>query len=385
MSTTVYTFCRYCSAACGIEVTVENNKATRISPDKQNPHSWQDFCAKGRTAGQLVEHPRRILKPMRRVGDSYVEASWDEAITDIAARMTAAIDADGPDAIGLYYGNPAGYSSSNVLFMIAWLDAVGTQNRYAVGSVDQNAMHVVADAMYGSILMAPVSDIDNCDYFLLVGANPAVSAWNWLETVPGGWKRTLERQRQGATMVVVDPVRTETADKADVHIAVRPGQDWALLLGMVKVILEEGLENARDCGELATGVDVLRDLVADADLHELAARCDVPRSLIERVARDFATAARAMVVTRTGVSLHVTGTIGEWLGHVLNVITGRMDRPGGRRFEPGYIDALKLSGLAKPPSHKSRLRGRDLVAGAHALAELPDEIPLRDPARSGQW
>ncbi len=185
MSTTVYTFCRYCSAACGIEVTVEDNRATRISPDKQNPHSWQDFCAKGRTASELVEHPRRILQPMRRVGDSYVEASWDEAITDIAARMTAAVDADGPDAIGLYYGNPAGYSSSNVLFMIAWLDAVGTQNRYAVGSVDQNAMHVVADAMYGSILMAPVSDIDNCDYFLVVGANPAVSAWNWLETVPG--------------------------------------------------------------------------------------------------------------------------------------------------------------------------------------------------------
>ncbi len=145
--------------------------------------------------------------------------------------MTALIDADGPDAIGLYYGNPAGYSSSNVLFMIAWLDAVGTQNRYAVGSVDQNAMHVVADAMYGSILMAPVSDVDNCDYFLLVGANPAVSAWNWLETVPGGWKRTLERQRHGAKIVVVDPLRTETADKADLHLAVRPGQDWALLLG----------------------------------------------------------------------------------------------------------------------------------------------------------
>jgi len=191
MAQTVHPFCRYCSAACGIEVTVDDNLVTKISPDKENPHSWQDFCAKGRTANQLVEHPRRILTPMRRVGDSYAEATWDEAITDIAARMTALIDADGPDAIGLYYGNPTGYSSSNVLFMIAWLDAVGTQNRYAVGSVDQNAMHVVAEAMYGSILMAPVSDVDNCDYFLLVGANPAVSAWNWLETVPAGWKRTL--------------------------------------------------------------------------------------------------------------------------------------------------------------------------------------------------
>ena len=371
---TVHTFCRYCLASCGVEVTVENNRVTKISADKQNPHTWQDFCAKGRTANQLVEHPRRIINPMRRVGDTYVEASWDEAIGDIAARMTALIDADGPDAIGIYYGNPSGFSSSNIIFMNAWLDAVGTHNRYFVGSVDQNAMHVVASAMYGSMLMAPVSDIDNCDYFLLVGTNPAVSAWNWLETVPGGWRRALDRQKQGATIVVVDPLRTETAEKADVHLAVRPGQDWALLLGLVKVILDEGLEHRQDCAELATGIDELRQLVADADLDDLASRCDIQRVQIEQAARDFATARAAMVVTRTGVSLHLAGTVAEWLGHVLNVITGRMDRPGGRRYEPGYVDALRLADLAKAKPHKSRVAGRHMVAGAHALSELPSEI-----------
>jgi len=375
MSTrTVHTFCRYCLASCGVEVTVENNRVIKISADKENPHTWQDFCAKGRTANQLVEHPRRILNPMRRVGDTYVEAGWDEAISDIAARMNALIDADGPDAIGAYYGNPSGFSSSNIVFMNAWLDAVGTRNRYAVGSVDQNAWHVVAEAMYGSMLMAPVSDIDNCDYFLLVGTNPAVSAWNWLETVPGGWRRALERKKQGAQIIVVDPLRTETAEKADVHLAVRPGQDWALLLAVVKVVLDEGLEHRHDCTELATGLGELRALVADADLDDLASRCDIPRAQIEQVARDFAAARGAMVVTRTGVSLHLAGTVAEWLGHVLNVITGRMDRPGGRRYEPGYVDALRLADMAKVKPHKSRLAGRDMVAGAHALSELPEEI-----------
>jgi formate dehydrogenase len=374
VSKTVHTFCRYCMASCGIEVTVEDNRVKKISADKQNPHTWQDFCAKGRTANQVVEHPKRILNPMRRVGDTYVEATWDEAISDIAARMNALIEADGPDAIGIYYGNPSGSSSSNIIFMNGWLDAVGTNSRYMIGSVDQNAAHVVADAMYGSLLMAPVSDVDNCDYFVLVGANPAVSAWNWLETVPNGWRRALARQKQGATIVVVDPLRTETANKADVHLAVRPGQDWALLLAMVKVILDEGLEHRQDCDELATGVGELRSLTADADLDDLASRCDVPRARIEQVARDFAAAHAAMVVTRTGVSLHLAGTVAEWLGHVLNVVTGRMDRPGGRRFEPGYVDALRLAGMVKMESHKSRLAGRDMVAGAHALSELPDEI-----------
>lgn len=169
---TVHTFCRYCLASCGVEVTVEAGRVVQISADKANPHSWADFCAKGRTAGQLVEHPRRITRPMRRMGDRYVEATWDEAIADIADRMSAIIAADGPDAVATYTGNPAGFSSSNILFLTGWLDAIGSFNRFYVGSVDQNAMHVVAEAMYGSQLFVPVSDVDNCDYFLLVGANP---------------------------------------------------------------------------------------------------------------------------------------------------------------------------------------------------------------------
>jgi formate dehydrogenase len=371
---TVHTFCRYCLATCGVEVRVDGGRVVKISPDKRNPHSWSDFCAKGRTAAELVEHPRRITRPMRRMGETYVEASWDEAITDIAQQMSAIIESDGPDAVASYTGNPAGFSSSNLLFLTGWLDAIGSHNRFYVGSIDQNAMHVVAEAMYGSQLFVPVSDIDNCDYFLLVGANPAVSAWNWVETVPGGWKRALARQRAGARIVVVDPLRTETADKADLHLPVRPGQDWALLLGMVKVILDERLEHAPDCRDLATGIPELRDLVAGCDVDDLATRCDIPGREITQLARDFASAPRAMVITRTGVSLHVSGTVGEWLGHVLNVITGRMDRPGGRRYERGYVDALRLAALAKPVDHRSRLQGRVMVAGHHGLDELPDEI-----------
>ena len=382
---TVHTFCRYCLASCGIEVTVEGNTVTKISADKQNPHSWHDFCAKGRTANQLVEHPRRILNPMRRVGDSYVEATWDEAIGDIAARMNALIEADGPDAIGVYYGNPAGFSSSNIIFMNGWLDAIGTHSRYFVGSVDQNAMHVVAEAMYGSQLMSPVSDVDDCDYFLLVGTNPAVSAWNWLETVPGGWRRALERQKGGATLVVVDPVRTEIAQQADVHLAVRPGQDWALLLAMVKVILDEGLEHARDCRDLATGVAELRALVGTPTSTTSPRAASSPAATSKEVARDFATARGAMVVTRTGVSLHEAGTVAEWLGHVLNVITGRMDRPGGRRFERDTSTRCGCSTSPSSPPTSAGCAGARWSRAHTAWPSCPRRSPRRDAARSGPW
>lgn len=378
---TVHTFCRYCHASCGIDVTVANNRVLKISADKQNPHSWHDFCAKGRTAGQLVEHPRRLVNPMRRVGDSYVEATWDEAITDISARLKALIAADGPDAVGVYYGNPTGFSMSNLIFMQGLFDGIGSNSRYSVGSIDSNSFFLVAEQMYGSFLMTPVSDVDNCDYFMIFGANPAVSAWNWLETVPRGWRRALDRQQDGAKIVVVDPVRTETAEKADLHIMVRPGQDWALMLGMVKVILAEGLEHEEDCRQLVTGIDSIRALAAAADLEDLAARCDVAPALIEQVAREFAGQRRAMVVTRTGVALHETGAVAEWLGNVLNVITGRMDRPGGRRFERGYVDALRIAGMTGKNSHNNRLSGWPTIAGAHSLVELPAEITTPGPGQ----
>ena len=217
----------------------------------------------------------------------------------------------------------------------------------------------------------------------MVGMNPAVSAMNWLDNVPNGWRRVLARQQAGADLIVVDPLRTPTAEKADTHVAIRPGGDWAFLLGLIKVILDHGWEHRDDC-ELVTGFEHIRDLVAVADLDDLSARCDVPVADIGDVAERFAQARTAMCLSHTGVSQNRTGTLGEWFANLLNVITGRLDRPGGRYFEPGYVDTLKIFDmLAKPLEGTTRVRGLPAVAGHHALSELPDEIltpgPGRDP------
>ena len=374
-SKTVHTHCGYCLAVCGVTVTVdEQGKVAKIAPDKENPHTRHDFCAKGRTAAEVISHPRRITTPMRRVGAGYVEATWEEAIRDIATRMNAIIDRDGPDSVGSYWGNPGGGSPWNVPFFNAFLDSIGTRQRYHVGSTDQNNFHVVAEELYGSPWLVLVSDVDDCDFFIVVGSNPAVSASLWIEIVPGGWRRMLDRQDKGATIVVVDPIRTESAAAASEHLAIRPGQDWALLLGMLKVILDEGLEHVQDCGELH-GMDDVRHLVAEADLADLAARCDIPVPTIQDLARRFATARTAQLVTRTGVSHHITGTIGEWLGRLLVHVTGRADRPGGQFYNPGFVNVSKLASRLFPKTgHISRVAGRPTVAGAHTLAELADEI-----------
>ncbi|WP_051341918.1 molybdopterin-containing oxidoreductase family protein [Pseudonocardia spinosispora] len=376
MSHVVTTFCRICVAGCGLEVTVdrERNKVMSIEPDRQNPYTWGDFCRKGKTAAEVVEHPRRITTPMKRVGDRYVRATYDEAITDIARRLGEVIDRHGPDAVGTYHGNPMGFSFSTTTWWTGLLDAIGTGNRYWVGSIDQNNGHVVAQALYGVELVSLVPDIDESDCFLLVGMDPAVSKFNWMENNPRGWQRVLKRQAAGADVIVVDPRRSATARNADTHVAVLPGRDWAFLLGLVKVILDRGLERLSTTLPIE-GVDDLRRLVAEADLDDLAARCGVDATVISDVARRFAGAHRAMCVCHTGVSQNEMGTVGEWLSHVLNLITDRTDRPGGRRFERGVIDIPKVMSLFAPASvHRTRVRGLPAIVGFHSLSELPEEI-----------
>jgi formate dehydrogenase len=373
---TVHTYCRICLAGCGLEVTVdpEANAVLSIEPDRQNPYTWRDFCRKGKTADEVATHPRRLRTPMRRVGDRYVPATYEEAEAEIAQRLNEIIDRHGADAVGSYHGNPMGFTFGNTAFWTGLLDAIGTGNRFWVGSIDQNNSHVVAENMYGFELVALPPDIDDCECFLLVGMDPAVSKFNWMDNNPDGWNRILARQRAGAEVIVVDPRRSSTAAKAGTHVALLPGSDWAFLLGVIKVIFDERLERLSTVVGL-NGVETIKQLAARADLADLAERCGLEPAQIADVARRFATARTAMCVTHTGVSHNEHGTLGEWLGHVLGLITDRTDRPGGRRFERGFVDMAKIMSLFAPSTkHRTRLRDLPTIVGFHALAELPDEI-----------
>ncbi|MDB5970134.1 MAG: formate dehydrogenase [Hydrocarboniphaga sp.] len=374
MIRTVFTHCHYCVCLCGVKVTVDNDEVTSIEPDRDNPYTWSDFCRKGKTAAETRKHPQRLMSPMKRVGERYVAATYEEAIADIASRLKRIIAEHGADAVGTYHGNPLGFSFAGSIFFAGLLDALGTGNRYWVGSVDQNNTHVVQQAMYGSELIAMPPDIDECKCFLLVGMDPAQSKFGWTEVVPNGWTRVLNAQAGGADVIVVDPRRSNSAERANTHLAVLPGQDWALLLGLLHVTFEERLERPATAVPLS-GVGTLRSLALEADLEDLSARCGIPVPVIRDVARRFAKAPRAMCVMHTGVAHNLTGTIAEWLGNALNAVTDRLDTPGGRRFESGYMDLVKIfAGFAPPTTHRTRLRNLPAIAGFHALAELADEI-----------
>lgn len=374
MSETRYTFCHICEQTCGLAVTVEDNRVVDIKPDRENPYSWRDFCVKGGRSNELLEHPRRLKTPMRRVGQHYEPATYEEAIADISARMNRIIEQHGPNAIGAYSGNPQSFSFGAASFLAGFLAAVRSHNWFFAGSVDTNAMHVVSEQMYGTPWISLNVDVDPCRCFLMIGTNPAESGHGWVGHVADGWKRVLAAQAKGGDVIVVDPRRTPTAAKANLHIAVRPGEDWAFLLGVVATIIDRGWVS-KDGLARTRGYDKLRSLVLGFDRNELAMRCDVSIATIEDVARRFSQAEAAHAITRTGTSQSRNGALAEWLCNVLNAITGRIEQPGGRVLNQAPFDHIKAVETMFPPSTiPSRVRGIPPVAGAHTIAELPDEM-----------
>ena len=378
---TVYTTCRYCEAACGLAVQVQNNKVEKIVADKENPQTWRDICSKGLTAHELVEHPRRIKAPMKRVGDSFVETTYEEAIGVIAGRFNELIAVHGADSIGYYHGNPLGFTSG-VMFSLGWVDAIGTRNRYNVGSIDQNNNHVVSNALFDLPYVPFNPDIDRCDYLLMIGMNPAESKFSWLGNASDGWVRARERQSKGAKLVVVDPRRTRSAQQADTHLSIKPGTDWAFILGLLHTVFGEDLVDSAACAALpAAQLGSIREIALAADQASLSGRCGIDAEDIRQVARDYAQAAGAMCLTQTGVSMHTTGTLGHWLGLVLDIVTGHLDKPGGRRFDTGYINMTEFAATDNQPETASRVRGQPTVMGNRSLAELPDEIYTPGPSQ----
>lgn len=374
MSRLVHTHCLVCEQLCGLEVKVEEGRVTSVRADKNNPYTWRDFCIKGQKSHEMLDHPLRLRAPMRRQGGRYVEASYEEAVDDIAARLKTLIAARGVDAVGGYMGNPLGFSFGAAGFHNGFLAALGTHQRFSVQSIDSNAKHVATGGMFGVEMMALLPDIDATDCALLIGTNPAVSRFNWGGKVPDGWRRLKERARAGADLIVVDPRRTETAADATLHLAPRPESDWALLLGIIQTLFVEGLVAVPSEVEV-TGVEELRELAFARPLDWLSEVCGVSAEAIRDASLRFGRAGRGFAFAGTGPALGRNGVIAHWLTLALNVLTDRIDRAGGR-FLPAWPSNGARKGLANksPPAPHSRVRNLPPVAGQHALSELADEI-----------
>jgi len=311
----VKTTCVYCGVGCSLYLGVRGEEIVGVRGDTDGPVNRGRLCVKGRFGHSFVNHPDRLTQPLIKKDGVFVPATWDEALGLVATRF------------GHYRGDQfAGISSSrctneeNYLFQKFVRMVMGTNN------VDNCARLCHAPTVTGlskAFGMGggtnPIADIEGARCLFVIGSNTTTA-----HAVAGA---RIRQAAQRATLIVADPRRIELCDQADYHLALNPGTDVALLLGMAKVIYDEGLHDAQFIAERCEEFDSFVASLAQVDLDEVASITGVPRASIVDAARAYATHGPALIVYSLGITEHTHGTDNVLALACLAMLTGNVGKP----------------------------------------------------------
>jgi len=378
--------CNLCEAICGLTVQVQGERIISIKGNEADPFSRGHICPKAVALKDVHEDPDRLRRPVRRVGQGvdarWVEISWDEAFDLVARELVKVRQQHGPNAVGIYQGNPTVHNWGNITHGPLFMGQLKTRNRFSATSVDQLPHHLTAYWLYGHQFLLPIPDIDRTQYMLMLGGNPLASNGS-IMTVPDVRKRLKALQARGGKRGVVDPRRTETAAVADEHLAIHPGGDAAFLLSMVHVLLNESLARPRHLEALLKDLDALKQAVQAFTPEATAAQSGIDAATTRRLTRELAQAESGVCYGRMGVSTQVNGVVCQWAIQVINILTGNLDKEGGALVTHPAIDLVKTGLIG--PGHvgvwHSRVRKAPEFGGELPVAVLAEEILTPGPGQ----
>ena len=355
----VHRSCPTCEASCGLrcEIDREARVVIRIEGDPDDPRSRGYLCPKAYAMKEVYEDPDRLRAPIRKCEDgSWEEISWEDALDYAADRLRSIRDDHGPNANGFYIGNPTGHNVGGQVYIPPLMGGLATQRSFSAGTMDQHPQNVALHNMLGDPWMFPIPDIDHTNYFVCMGGNPLVSQGS-LMSAPNAKKRLQAIRDRGGKVLVIDPRRTETAEIASEHVFIKPGADAHWLMSVCQVIFEEGLEAPGRLAEFTDGIETLREVCRTYTPQAVATATGIDPEVTRRIAREFC-AANGAWYGRIGLCTQEFGTIASWLTYAINVLTGRLDAPGGV-----HVGVLLLSRqLARVQRKAEALRGALQVA-----------------------
>ena len=336
----IRTTCAYCGVGCGIRATVTGERQVDIAGDPDHPANRGRLCSKGTHLGETVGLAGRLLHP--QIGTR--RASWDKALDLVARRFRDAIAQHGPDSVAFYVSGQLlteDYYVANKLMK----GFIGSAN------IDTNSRLCMSSAVAGhlrafgeDVVPAGYDDLDAADLIVLVGSNTA-----WCHPVV--YQRIRARCDAGAKLVVIDPRRTETAEEADLHLAIRPGSDVALMNGALAWCREAGALDERFLTDHVAVPAEFWDVLKDgSDLWSVARTCDVALAELKRFYEMFAATPRTVTLFSQGINQSLSGT--DQVNAILNLhlATGRIGKPGAAPFsitgQPNAMGGREVGGLA---------------------------------------
>ena len=364
---------------CGLEIHLTNNKVTHIRGNPDDVWSRGHLCPKGTVLGALHDDPDRIRQPMIKVDGHWREVSWEAAFRRCTELLTPVIDKYGIGAVTAYTGNPLAHSFSLARYAGVLLGMSGMPVTYSPGTVDQWPKNLSSHLMYGGWWTFPVPDVERTDLLVIMGANPAASQGSLLAApdVMG----LIDRIRTRGKVIVIDPVRTQTADRADEWLPIVPGTDAALLLAVAHTLFDEGLVDPGPLESHLDGLDTLRHVTAAWPPSRVSAVTGIDADRIRQLARELAGTQRSVVYGRIGLCNQEFGSLASWLVDVINILTGHFDTPGGAMFpKPAAwsITTQPLPGLEDGAPEfgrwHTRVRGAKEVLGQAPVSCLAEDI-----------
>lgn len=376
--------CPLCEGMCGLKVTVAKQQVINIRPDPDNAFSRGHICPKGTTLGALHHDPDRLRRPMVRDGTEWREVSWEAAFERIEELAAGVRERHGRGAFAFYSGNMSkgGFDTSRYTAMLVRQGRFA--HRYSSSSVDQLPKNVTNFLMYGDMWKMPIPDVDRTHLFVIFGGNPAASKGS-IFSHPDAMGAIKALRARGGRVIVVDPVRTGTAQVADQWISIRPGGDAALMLAMVHVLFAEGRVRLKQLEGRVNGLDELRAAAQAYSPERASAFCGVPAEVIVQLAREIADAPSAAVYGRIGTCTQEFGTLASWLVDVIGALTGNMDAIGGTLWSTQVAPHLSLNPPYPPsaPLHGKlvRTRGVPSVLAQVPASSLAEEIDTPGPGQ----
>ncbi|MEK6373649.1 MAG: molybdopterin oxidoreductase family protein [Acidobacteriota bacterium] len=344
-----------CPDTCAMLVTVEEGRAVKMAGDKDHPFTQGFLCTKVAKYLERTYHPDRLLYPQIRTGakgeGKFRRATWDEALSLIAARLKAIIDSpDGPQAILPYsYGGTLGLIQSEAMAS-RFFRRIGASflDRTICASAGIEALMLT----YGTRMGTDPETVDQAKLIILWGTNTLTSN-------PHLWPFIRKAKDNGATTICIDPLRTRTADACDEHVPLRPGTDAALALGMMHVVFRDGREDRQYLDQMTFGWEKLRDRVlSEYPPERVAGICRLPVETVERLGALYGTTRPSFIRLNYGLQRHAGGGSAVRAISILPAVTGAWNDAGG---------GCQLSSSGTFEYNKAALERTDIGNGARTI------------------
>jgi formate dehydrogenase len=322
----------------------------------------------------MYDSTDRLRYPVKRIGKEWRRISWEQAIREIGGKVKRLRGASA-HSIAMYVGTAAGFSVLHPIFAQGFMQGIGSRNIFSSATQDCANRFAMASEVYGFPFTQPFPDIANTRCMIVVGTNPVVSKWTFLQ-VANPVKRLKEMQAGGTRIFFVDPRRTESAKIAGEHVFIRPDTDVFFFLSFLHEVFErKAIDHAR-VERFMTGLDELRAFVAAWTPERTADVTRIPAATLREMVSAYLEADGASFMSGTGVGMGTNGTLAVWLLECINAVTGNLDRRGGTLVGQGIFDfaAFGVKHGLLVSEERSRIGGFKAVNDGFPGGILADEI-----------